>query len=146
MLSCVRLFVTPWTIARQAPLSMGFFRQEYWSELPFPSPGDLPNRGIKPVSPALTGRSFTTEPPGKPHEVDTLPILLMRKLRLSGVVTLSRTRSYGGRTFTAVEISLILTLSPLQGPRGLLKVRDFNPKESCGSYGKCEGQVAGSRT
>ena len=50
-LSRVRLFVTPWTVAYQAPLSMGFSRQEYWSGLPFPSPGDLPNPGIEPGSP-----------------------------------------------------------------------------------------------
>ena len=56
-------------IALQAPLSMGFSRQEYWSELPFPSLGDLPDLGIKPTSPALAGVFFTTEPPGKPrHE------------------------------------------------------------------------------
>ena len=68
LLSCVRLFVTPWTVARQAPLSIEFPRQEYWSELPFPSPGNLPHPGIgpiSPVSPALAGRFFTTEPPGK---------------------------------------------------------------------------------
>ena len=52
-LSCVRILVTLWTVARQAPLSMGFSRQEYWSGLPFPSPGDLPNPGIEPRSPAL---------------------------------------------------------------------------------------------
>ena len=66
MLSYVQLFVTPWTVAHQAPLSMEFSRQEYWSGLPFPSPGDLPNSGIKPafpVSPALAGGFFTTEPP-----------------------------------------------------------------------------------
>ena len=50
----------------QAPLSMGFPRQEYWSGLPSPSPGDLPHPGIDPVSPALVGKFFTTEPPGKP--------------------------------------------------------------------------------
>ena len=60
-ISHVRLFAIPWTVARQAPLSMGFSRQEYWSGLPFPSPGDFPNPGIKPVSPALTGRFF--DPP-----------------------------------------------------------------------------------
>ena len=59
-------FVTPWTVACQVPLSVGFPRQEYWSELPFPSPGDLPNPGIEPVSPALVGRFFTTELSGKP--------------------------------------------------------------------------------
>ena len=51
--SHVQRFVTPWTVAHPAPLSMGFFRQEYWNGLPFPSPGDLPNTGIEPRSPAL---------------------------------------------------------------------------------------------
>ena len=63
--SLVRLFVTPWTVAHQAPLSMGFSRQEYWSGLPFPSPGDLPNPGIKPGSPALQADALPSEPPGK---------------------------------------------------------------------------------
>ena len=61
--------VTPWTVARQAPLSLGFPRREYWSGLPFPSPGNLPDPGIKPrslASPVLAGRFFTTVPPGKP--------------------------------------------------------------------------------
>ena len=60
--SHVRLFATPWTVARQAPLSMGFFRQEYWSGLPCPPPGDLPHPGIEPVSlsPALAGGFFPT--------------------------------------------------------------------------------------
>ena len=53
LLSRVRLFATPWTVAYQASLSMGFSRQEYWSGLPFPAPGDLPNPGIEPGSPAL---------------------------------------------------------------------------------------------
>ena len=65
-LSRVRLFATSWTVAHQAPLSMGFARQEYWSGLPFPSPGDLPNPGIKPMSPALAGGFFTSEPTEKP--------------------------------------------------------------------------------
>ena len=62
--SPVRLFVTPWTIAHQAPLFMGFPRQ-YWSGLPFPSPGDLPNPGIEPRSPTLQADSLLSEPPGK---------------------------------------------------------------------------------
>ena len=65
LLSCVRLFATPWTIAYQAPPSMGFSRQEDWSGLPFLSPGDLPNPGIESVSPALAGGFFTIKPPGK---------------------------------------------------------------------------------
>ena len=62
-LSRVQLFVIPWTVACQAPLSIGFSRREYWSRLPFPSPGDLPNPGIKPRSPALQADALTSEPP-----------------------------------------------------------------------------------
>ena len=68
VLSRVRLFATPWAVARQVPLSMEFSRQEYWSGLPFPTPGDLPDPGIEPMSlvpPALAGGFFTVEPPGK---------------------------------------------------------------------------------
>ena len=65
--SHVRLFATPRTVACQSPMSMGFFRQEYWSGLPFPSPGNLSNPGFKPVSPALAGGFVTTELPGKPQ-------------------------------------------------------------------------------
>ena len=60
-------FATPWIVARQTPLSMGFPRQEYWSGLLFPSPGDLPEPGTELMSPALAGRFFATEPPGKPY-------------------------------------------------------------------------------
>ena len=66
LLSHVWLFATPWTVAYQAPLSMGCPRWEHWSGLPFPSPGNLPNPGIKPESSELAGAFFTTEPPGKP--------------------------------------------------------------------------------
>ena len=62
----IRLFATPWTVAHQPPLSMEFSRQEYWSELPFPSPGDPPNPGIEPASLALAGRFFTPAPSRKP--------------------------------------------------------------------------------
>ena len=58
-------FVTPWAIIHQASLSMGFPRQEYWSGLPFSSPGDFPNPGIEPASPKLAGGFFTAERPGK---------------------------------------------------------------------------------
>ena len=57
--------VTLWTVAHQAPLSVGFSRQEYWSGLPFPSLGHCPNPGVKPIPPTLAGGFFTTEPPGK---------------------------------------------------------------------------------
>ena len=60
-LSRVRLFATPWTVAHQAPPSMGFSGQEYWSGLPFPSPGDLPKPGIEPRSPALQADALTSE-------------------------------------------------------------------------------------
>ena len=79
MSSCfshVLFFATLWTVVYQAPLSMGFSKQEYWSGLPCPPPGDLPNSGIEPtslVSPALAGGFFTTEPPEKP----TLRLLLL---------------------------------------------------------------------
>ena len=66
--SCVQLFGNPWTVALQAPLSMGFSRQKYRRGLPFPSPGDLPDPGIEPTfsaSPELAGGFFITEPPGK---------------------------------------------------------------------------------
>ena len=67
-LSSTRLFATPWTVAYQAPPSMGFSRQEYWSGLPFPSPGDLPNPGITLGSPALEADTLTSEPLGKPQK------------------------------------------------------------------------------
>ena len=66
-LSRVRLFVTTWTVAYQAPLSMGFSRQEYWSGLPFPSPGVLYNSGIEPRSPTLQADALSSKPPGKPQ-------------------------------------------------------------------------------
>ena len=72
MLCCVQLFATPWTVARQTPLSMGFSRKEYWSELPFPSPEGFPDPEIKPTyssSPALASGFFTIEPPGKPSKL-----------------------------------------------------------------------------
>ena len=63
LLSHVQLFMTLWTVARQAPLSMGFSRQEYWSGLPFPSPGHFPDPRIEPRSPLLQADALTSEPP-----------------------------------------------------------------------------------
>ena len=71
--------MTPWAVACQASLSVGFSRQEYWSRLPFPPPGDLSNLGNQsesPASPALAGRFFTTKPPGKPIMEYNLPEIL----------------------------------------------------------------------
>ena len=73
-ISSTQLFATPWTVACQAPLSTGFLRQEYWSSLLFPSPGDLPNPGIEPMSltsPALAGGFFAPTSPGKPFVLRT---------------------------------------------------------------------------
>ena len=70
--SRAQLSSTPWTRAHQAPLPMEFSKQEYWSGLPFPPPGDLPNPGIKAASLALAGRFFTAEPPGKPVKTTSL--------------------------------------------------------------------------
>ena len=76
-LSRVQLFATPWTVAYQAPPSMEFSRQEYWRGLSFPSPGDLPDSGIEPVSPTLQADALPSEAPGKPaafrDETNCLP-------------------------------------------------------------------------
>ena len=69
LLSRVRFFATPWTVAYQAPLSVGFSRQEDWSGLPSPSPGDLPDPGIKSRSSALQTDALPSELPGKPHMI-----------------------------------------------------------------------------
>ena len=74
----VQLFATRWTVAHQAPPSMGFSRQKYWSGLPFPSPGDLPDPGIEPRSPTLQADALTSEPPGKlPSKLHSLHKLLI---------------------------------------------------------------------
>ena len=75
LFSCVQLFVTLWTVAHQVPLTMGFSRQEYWSRLPFPSPGDLPDPGIKSGFPALQADSLSSQPPGKSP---TLSLLILK--------------------------------------------------------------------
>ena len=74
-------FATSWTVGRPTPLSMGFPRQKYWSELPFPSPGDLPDPGIESESPALAGRFLTTEPPGKPICMNIISYCLCVELK-----------------------------------------------------------------
>ena len=66
--SCLNSFATAWTVAHQPPLSMGFSKQKYWSGLPLPTPGDLSDPGIEPMSPVLAGGFFTTEPPGSPSK------------------------------------------------------------------------------
>ena len=83
-LSHVQLFATLWTVAYQAPPSMGFSRQEYWSGLPFPSPGDLPNPEIKPWFPALEADALNSEPPGKPGD-STKGLGILREYDLKGL-------------------------------------------------------------
>ena len=77
---CLTL-MTPWTITRQAPLSLGFSRQEYWSGLPFPSPGELPNPGIEPRSPTLQADALLSEPPGKSKVEWTVKELRLAHIR-----------------------------------------------------------------
>ena len=86
-LSHVRLFGTPWTVAYQAPPFMGFSSQEYWSGLPFPSPGDLPDPGIEPGSPAFQADALTSEPPGKPRACQVLGQIIL--CLLMGVISKS---------------------------------------------------------
>ena len=81
--------MTTWTVDPQAPLSVGFSRQEYWSGLPFPPPGDLPNLGIEPMSPALAGRFFTAEPQGWPAAC-ILFYKIVSSLRDEPVIPISR--------------------------------------------------------
>ena len=92
--------MTPWTVARQAPLSMEFPRQEYWSGLSFPSLGDLPHPEIQPMSPALEGKVLTTRPPGKsliknPLSFHSLSGLLLLLWWLSGKESLCQCRRCG---------------------------------------------------
>ena len=98
LLSCVQLFATPWTVAYQAPPSMGFFRQEYWSGLPFPSPGDLPDPGIEPRSPAVQADALTSEPPGNPYsyhqDIPISPILRCPLLYPSYLAQLCSSQGY----------------------------------------------------
>ena len=98
-LSRVRLFATPWTVAYQAPQSMGFSRQEYWNGLPFPSPGDLSNPGIKPGSPALQADALPSEPPGK------------TSVQFSSVQSLSHVRLFETPLIAAHQASLSITNS-----------------------------------
>ena len=74
-LSCVRLFATAWTVAYQTPQSMELSRQEYWSGLPFLSPGDIPDSGIEPRSSTLQADTLLSEPPGKPIKIKKRPRL-----------------------------------------------------------------------
>ena len=99
LLSCIRLYVTPQTVACQVPLSMGFSRQEYWSGLPFPSPGDLPKPRIKPGSPELQADSLPSEPPGNPY---------MRVNIITKIINVSRNKANRKELYKSlIEASLV---------------------------------------
>ena len=130
-LSHVQLFATPWTIAHQALLSMGFSRQEYWSGLPFPSPGDLPNPGIEPRSLALQADALTSEPPGKPQglahviqnsRLQPNPKLLKQKRKKEVLVREMKPGSFGLQVWLhlGAETSLEIHLYPSLGSLSLL--------------------------
>jgi len=108
--NCVQLFATPWTVALQVPLSMGFSRQEYWSGVPCPSP-DLPNPGIEPMSlmsPVLSVRFLTTAPSGKPHRNEQVHLITMQSyLQLERGRAWTETQSEL-RAFTMVLYRLLL--------------------------------------
>ena len=106
-LSSAWLFVTPWTVACEAPLSMKFFSQEYWSGLPIPSPGDLPKPGMKPGFPALQANSSPSEPPGRPVKLSIL-ILIFSSSGLSQDSVLTR-RKHNPNTL----LECLMTISML---------------------------------
>ena len=113
-------FVSPWTVARQVTLSMGFCRQEYWSELPFPPPGDLPDPGLEPESPALASRFFTTEPPGKPSVyalwvvIPKKSYLLEKTLMLGGIGGRRRRGRQRMRWLDGITDSMHMSLGELR--------------------------------
>ena len=117
---------TPWTVARQAPLSMEFFRQEYWSGMPFPSPGDLPNPRFEPWSLALQADSLPSEPPGKPQVTIRSDKSLSRVQLFATpwtVALLCRWNSLGKNTGVGCH-SLLQGIFPTQGSTpGLMHCR-----------------------
>ena len=109
--SRVQFFATLWTVAQQAPLSMGFSRQEYWSELPCPPPGDLPEPGTGPMSLALQADSLPLSHQGSPHPLHGPSQLWQTKVSLSSVQSLSRVRLFATPWTTARQASLFITIS-----------------------------------
>ena len=126
MLSGVPLFATPWTAAHQAPLSMEFSRQEYWSGLPCPPPGDLPNPGAEPRSPALYVDSLPAEPPGKPENTGVGSLSLLQQIsRPRNRARVSCVAGDSSAQNTKVDsLSLLQGIFPTQGSNpGLLHCR-----------------------
>ena len=112
--SCVHLFVNPWTLVLRAPLFMGFPMQEYWSELPFPSPGDLPEPGIEPtslMSPTLACRFFTTDTTWEAHTMYSYIIYVNVLWHLVWCLPSSRTSCYEGSL--VLHVYLFCCFSPL---------------------------------
>ena len=105
-----QLFATPWTIAHQAPPSMEFSRQEYWSGLPFPSPGDLPDLGIKPWSPILWADALPSESPGNP--VCNKPAAIVSRAHLEKKKTRSPQRGCGSDPSRWTLVGVPVTLIP----------------------------------
>ena len=129
LLSRVRLFATPWTVAHQAPPSMGFSRQEYWSGLPFPSPGDIPDPGIESRSPILEVDSLTSEPP--------LPKkFCMCLLYISAIVAVVSHLSHlwalwpGCLDVLCIWLALAMTLPPQSGTLGSSHTSPQLPKST----------------
>ena len=133
---------TPWTVAHQAPLSMGFPRQGYWSELPFPTAGDLPNPGIEAMSlasPTLAGGFFTIAPPGKPHRFSIFLGIYPGVGFLGHMVTLSLIFQGSTRLFSKVAASFLQSLQQSMGvpmapyPCQHLLLLSFDPERCRGS-------------
>ena len=127
-----RLFATPWTVALQASLPLGFSRQEYWNGLPFHPSGDLPNPGIKSMSSELASRFFTTEPPGKPKITLTSDIPDIRRRQWHPTPVFFPGKSHGQRSLegyspwgckdsdsTGLTLSLKLSQFSVQGDTAL---------------------------
>ena len=140
-LSC--LTVTPWTVAHQAPLSMGFLRQEYWNGLPFPPPGDLPNSGIEPTSlasPTLAGGFLPTVPPGKPknkwhlhkttqfYMLISLSQLAMPNLLIRSTATFHSPQNRGAFPLISEHAIEMLLEQKLYGPVSIFFARRLSPK------------------
>jgi len=130
-LSHVQLFATPWGVARQAPLSMGFSRQAYWSGLPCPPPGELPDPGIEPRSPALQADSLPSEPPGKLEEhndyqqVGALPWFLLRQQQFYPPLLLHHWFAWQHSENGKYCLSILVVLTCVPPEKVLQKPRDL---------------------
>ena len=134
-------FATPWAIAHQAPLSIGFSRQEYWSGLPFLSPGYLPDPGIEPRSPTLEADALTSEPPGKPliHDIKYITNVLPWWLR--GKESICPCRQHGFHPWIVKifwrrewQPTSVLVPGKSHGPRSLEGYSPLGCKESDITY------------